>query len=888
MVVQKVQGAGEGHPSILSYREMDNQGHHGWVRMEESCPVENSVGTLVWVRRRNGHWWPGRVLAAHEVPRLHLLGPKSGSPVQLLGKDDASVDWYNIGKSRRIKAFRCGEFDDCIERARSFGSLRSKNREKYARRDDAILHALELEKRQAEGRQRLDRPYTVGAVMGLTDLPKHGAVTDDIRGSNHVDAMPSSEATKRAVLIPQATRVFNSIDLPSRRKSPMTSEWENGITEAIPRMRDLQDIGLQIANSKGSKTKCRSILEAPSIEDGISSLKHRKTVYKNTPEVLFAEDGTNKIESCITRITTGVSSAPSVTKASSFTFQKRKKHPAGSSADESSYKKRDRRRPLTQVLKESSNKVAVSGRESSALPLSTANCQTRMYWSDGTEATSSQEPFQQAANEFRPCSEHRDFDLLQGVHRSSYGFKQEQYRPLVDSDKPFTSFWPNYWDASRWPSLVSAQMDFGLLLGSAYMDSLYEGTKSASRFSGMAYTGSATSVNTTNFDKPDSFKYLHQGGGPNSISCVGHNACKNKNKGSDCEKKKVQESDSGHAGVCLSNGQSVSKWQAKKKRNARKSPYCVGTEQHEETNFCKSVDIYRDQKPNARHMHVRPHTGDQKPNARHMHLRPHTEANTYLRPLRQTNSKLWATNSATPSISIRSGLKDRNVRVQKVRWVSRSPTSSLLSHDTPRQASCWVDVRVEFRVANRKENVQLVSLFSQVMNRAVLGYPVAVQNLENRLRYGASSYTARYGASSNTAWSGSKLEVSGRVNTTRVPRCPMRNALKQRSLKNDAAYNGRPMPKGCKISRKSGSMLQKTRTLSSLATNVCKVRTEPEQRRTEHEQRHESYPSNVSKVPLVTCVPVHVVFHRIRQVLYKQSDDMLNKNCGDKSANSEW
>lgn len=32
-------------------------------------------------------------------------------------------DWYNLEKSKRVKAFRCGEFDDCIERAESsFGS----------------------------------------------------------------------------------------------------------------------------------------------------------------------------------------------------------------------------------------------------------------------------------------------------------------------------------------------------------------------------------------------------------------------------------------------------------------------------------------------------------------------------------------------------------------------------------------------------------------------------------------------------------------------------------------------------------------------------------------------------------------------------------------------
>jgi hypothetical protein len=55
-------------------------------------------------------------------------------------------DWYNLEKSKRVKEFRCGEFDACIEKAKSCQPV--KRREKYARREDAILHALELERKQ--------------------------------------------------------------------------------------------------------------------------------------------------------------------------------------------------------------------------------------------------------------------------------------------------------------------------------------------------------------------------------------------------------------------------------------------------------------------------------------------------------------------------------------------------------------------------------------------------------------------------------------------------------------------------------------------------------------------------------------------------------------------
>ncbi|MCL7032851.1 hypothetical protein MKW94_019471 [Papaver nudicaule] len=71
------------------------------------------------------------------------------TPVLLL-----CMDWYNLEKSKRVKAFRCGEFDDCIEKAESLQGGPIKKREKYARREDAILHALELEKQQLERKQQ--------------------------------------------------------------------------------------------------------------------------------------------------------------------------------------------------------------------------------------------------------------------------------------------------------------------------------------------------------------------------------------------------------------------------------------------------------------------------------------------------------------------------------------------------------------------------------------------------------------------------------------------------------------------------------------------------------------------------------------------------------------
>ncbi|KAI3931180.1 hypothetical protein MKW92_050969 [Papaver armeniacum] len=124
--------------------------------MSELSSEDATVGTIVWVRRRNGSWWPGKIVGPQELASSHLMSPRSGTPVKLLGRDDASVDWYNLEKSRRVKAFRCGEFDDCIEKAASFqGKTPVKKREKYARREDAIRHALELEREQLEKKPKL-------------------------------------------------------------------------------------------------------------------------------------------------------------------------------------------------------------------------------------------------------------------------------------------------------------------------------------------------------------------------------------------------------------------------------------------------------------------------------------------------------------------------------------------------------------------------------------------------------------------------------------------------------------------------------------------------------------------------------------------------------------
>ncbi|CAO2170336.1 unnamed protein product [Urochloa humidicola] len=89
--------------------------------------ADAEVGALVWVRRRNGSWWPGRILGMDELPENVVIPPRSaGTPIKLLGRPDGSIDWYNLEKSKRVKPFRCGEYDECIEKAKALAHQQKK------------------------------------------------------------------------------------------------------------------------------------------------------------------------------------------------------------------------------------------------------------------------------------------------------------------------------------------------------------------------------------------------------------------------------------------------------------------------------------------------------------------------------------------------------------------------------------------------------------------------------------------------------------------------------------------------------------------------------------------------------------------------------------------
>ncbi|OVA18484.1 PWWP domain [Macleaya cordata] len=296
--------------------------------------VDCSVGTIVWVRRRNGSWWPGRILGANELSDSHLMSPRSGTPVKLLGREDASVDWYNLEKSKRVKAFRCGEFDDCIERAESSQGAPIKKREKYARREDAILHALELERQLLEKKQQklgtanyASNKVPIGPKKELGGLKKELGIPSGNLGKDNCKSLNlKSQSLSKGL----DSSEEDSMDTPLRVQIPKHGKqlnWEDDNSEATPRMRGLQDFGLRTASLKR---------------------KPSASVASEGPQRSFSVDNVQVLPSG----SRSLGGADHASSSKNLLTLKRKRTPVAL-IEESPVKKRDRRRPLVQVLKSS-------------------------------------------------------------------------------------------------------------------------------------------------------------------------------------------------------------------------------------------------------------------------------------------------------------------------------------------------------------------------------------------------------------------------------------------------------------------------------------------------------------------------------------------------------
>lgn len=282
-----------------------------------------------------------------------------------------------------MKAFRCGEYDECIEKAKASAANSCKKAVKYARREDAILHALELESALL-GKDQLDFSYRTqkNAFDGehgilASESPRvsdsceeegeggeggegeeeeeeeekeeeeEAIMSDDI--SNSDDAHPkksNSEDTcpKKSIseVSSDSAPEMSHTDTPleetnhassskglselNRRRTPNDSEDDG--TEGVKRMRGLEDLGMgSLANGK-----------APAGEQ---------------PEIVKQEDASHCDVNAGNCVTNG--NPPKIIHMYSSSLRKKRSQVA---TVQEFLKKKNRRRPLTKVL-ESTAMVSV-------------------------------------------------------------------------------------------------------------------------------------------------------------------------------------------------------------------------------------------------------------------------------------------------------------------------------------------------------------------------------------------------------------------------------------------------------------------------------------------------------------------------------------------------
>ncbi|KAM3413393.1 hypothetical protein ACQJBY_004527 [Aegilops geniculata] len=222
----------------------------------------SAVGALVWVRRPNGSWWPGRVASRLELPDGCPAPPRSpATPILLLGRRDgpAFVEWCNLERSKRVKPFRCGEadLDDLIRRAEEQAARRRRaSAARNARKEDAVLQALDIERARLRLRPRPPPPTpscppppprkrktpndseddapAARRMRDLTDIgspakPTTGQMTRSRQA--HHDAAAAA-AAKRSKLPPTADQVDNNLPCGALRKKDRSrplSELCNGV-----------------------------------------------------------------------------------------------------------------------------------------------------------------------------------------------------------------------------------------------------------------------------------------------------------------------------------------------------------------------------------------------------------------------------------------------------------------------------------------------------------------------------------------------------------------------------------------------------------------------------------------------------------------------------------
>ncbi|EOA37787.1 hypothetical protein CARUB_v10012660mg [Capsella rubella] len=238
--------------------------------------INASVGRLVWVRRRNGSWWPGQTLVLDEIPDNSLVSPKVGTPIKLLGRDDVSVDWYILENSKTVKAFRCGEYDSCIEKAKAAAAAASSSNKKAAkctRREDAIKNALEIENEHLAKEDHPDDNLCTSSGEEDSKRCLSGKGDEDSGTSDAGEAEDELDSAPKQLQSSMSSQEMNDVGVskvqPRRRRTPNDSEDDG--TEGVKRMRGLEDIGKEQTGAIIEHRQEMGLTSAVCLSDSVSN-----------------------------------------------------------------------------------------------------------------------------------------------------------------------------------------------------------------------------------------------------------------------------------------------------------------------------------------------------------------------------------------------------------------------------------------------------------------------------------------------------------------------------------------------------------------------------------------------------------------------------------------
>ncbi|XP_054784118.1 uncharacterized protein At1g51745-like isoform X2 [Prosopis cineraria] len=203
--------------------------------------------------------------------------------VVLFVAEDLSVilwDWYNLEKSKRVKPFRCGEYNECIERAKASAANANKKAVKYARREDAILHALELESARL-GKEPLNFSREDKSASEHTVVAGESPVLSNSGDDNDDITDDPSDSEDNSNSAPELSQSGISFEEPNhnvsskvqsvqvrRRRTPNDSEDDG--TEGVKRMRGLEDLGIGVV----SKRKVQGAGTTDVVQQEIASLSN--------------------------------------------------------------------------------------------------------------------------------------------------------------------------------------------------------------------------------------------------------------------------------------------------------------------------------------------------------------------------------------------------------------------------------------------------------------------------------------------------------------------------------------------------------------------------------------------------------------------------------------